>query len=111
MFRKLLFAALVVLVLPLSWAQAGARVGIGIGVPVSVPAPYYGPSYRPYYTPYFYPYPTFYAAPPVYTAPVPIYMGLGQPPVYFLPQSQTYPQPSPESGVVQPPYATPVPQN
>jgi hypothetical protein len=111
MIRKLLFAAVVVLVLPIGLAQAGVRVGIGIGLPLAAPAPYYGPYYRPYYTPYYYPYPTFYAAPPVYAGLVPAYVQPAQAPIYVLPQSQLYPLPVMQPNVTPPSSSTPAPQD
>jgi hypothetical protein len=111
MLRKLLLAAVIVSVLPLSFVQAGVRGGIGIGVPIGAPLPSYSPNYRPYYTPYFYPLPTFYAAPPVCNGLAPICVQPGQTPAYVLPQNQLNLQPLTQPGLVQPLAPTSMQQN
>jgi len=98
--RKLLLgglAALSLLALPLTSAQAGVRIGIGVGVPV------YRPYFRPYYRPYYRPYvavgvgvPVYVAPPPVIVAPAPVYLSPGPAPVYVqpvAPPAPTYIQP------------------
>jgi hypothetical protein len=65
--RKLLLAALFLVVMPWTTAQAGVRVAVGIG--------------WPYYRPYYYR-PVYVAPVPVYVAPAPVYVVPGQAPVY-----------------------------
>jgi hypothetical protein len=69
MLRKLCFAVLALLMLPLASARADVGIGIGIGAPVY--RPYYYRSYRPYYRRvYYWPYGWVYVRPaPVVVAP------------------------------------------
>ncbi len=92
MLRKLFLGASVMLVLPLTSAQAGVRIGLGITLPIYAPGypppPYY--YYRPYYGPPYYP---VYAAPaPVYVTPPPVYV---QPPPAYAQPAPVYGQPAP----------------
>ena len=94
MLRKLILAALAMLVLPMSSALADVRIGVGIGVPV----------FRPFHRHHYYrPYLGVYVGPPpVYVAP--------PPPVYVQPvPAPVYVQPMPGQPLVPPPPVSPLP--
>jgi hypothetical protein len=107
MLRKLFLAALVVLVLPFTTAQAGVRIGVGVVVPI----------HRGYYRPYYYG-PSvgvgfYYAPAPVYYyTPAPVYVTPVVPtPVYIQPVQPFQPAPLPPAlnQPAAPPQPAPVP--
>jgi hypothetical protein len=82
MFKKLMLAALVGLVLSASYAQAGVRISVGIGLPIIGP---------------------FYPPRPVYVVPAPVYVVPGPAPVYsgYAPGA-VYVRPAPAPVYLQP---------
>jgi hypothetical protein len=84
MFKKMMSAALVVLALTATYAEAGVRISFGIGIPIFAPPP------RPIYV---VPAPVYVAPAPMY-APAPIYVRPAPTPVYLQP-APVYDQPAP----------------